>query len=57
MQSKKIHINRLYKILGINSNQEATVVARELGVRKAELQYFNDERILPMGEVREMINS
>ncbi|WP_053955422.1 DNA-methyltransferase [Inediibacterium massiliense] len=50
-----IHINRLYKILGITNNDEAVKVARKLKIPKKQLEYYNNERILPIGACLEKI--
>lgn len=53
---KKLHKNRLFKVLGISNNEELTAIARKLKINTKTLRYYNDNMIFPDGKVLNEIN-
>lgn len=49
--SINLHKNRLFMVLGIESSEDLKRVARSLGVRTKDLQFYNDSMILPNSEL------
>lgn len=48
---KKIHINRLFKILDITDKETLKNVAKVLKTSCAKLEYYNNNRLFPEGEL------
>jgi site-specific DNA-methyltransferase (adenine-specific) len=51
----KFHVNKLFKILSINSKNDLRNVSSKCGLKAEDIQYFNDNRLLPYGEILEKI--
>ncbi|WP_169833040.1 DNA-methyltransferase [Geosporobacter ferrireducens] len=52
---KKIHLNRLYKVLNIKERSDLRNVAKKLKLKVDQLEYYNDNMIFPDGHVLDRI--
>lgn len=48
---KKLHINKLFRILNISNREELRKVASSLGSTVKELEFYNNNMILPQGNL------
>lgn len=51
MSTKKIHLNNLYKILNISNSNDLKNIAKTIGVKSGDLEFFNNNMIFPNGTV------
>ena len=55
MKSKKIHLNRLFKILNINNYDDLKRIAKILKVSSKDLEFYNNNMIFPSDSLKEKI--
>lgn len=50
MGNSTFYRNHLFELLNINSEEQLLMVAKRVQIKKAQLKYYNDKMICPLGE-------
>ncbi|WP_313125312.1 DNA-methyltransferase [Proteiniclasticum ruminis] len=48
---KKFHVNKLFRLLNIQNKNDLLSVSKKIGITTEDLRYYNDNRILPYGNI------